>query len=354
MKRFQPILALALILLAGCTSEIYETKEDQGKDTPKGELDEAKAQAIIKNITDIGEYDVPVKEGHITVVTYNSDTLAVTDEPMTIWVPKSAVATKAQSGLQTHYIDGNDPDAAAEIKNLKAPGNVGHIWQTIAFEDSYVGDYDYNDLVIHPKYSLSSSGILKIGIHPIALGGTKQIGLGFKVFQKGEQVGKDIIVTENCREELFDGMEGFINTVKFNHHWEGFKWTKKDIKIDPKKGAPSIIWFIKIDQNARLYSVNDKFGSLDANYRPYGLVITETGKTYVQDDQKGVVGWNWFTYPKETCNISDCYPSFDKWLRGEGSLSHEDDELQNVFNINDESDGDAKRIYVVPNGNTGL
>ena len=90
-----------------------------------------------------GTYDVPVKEGCITVVKAYGVTLAEAESPMTIWVPRMTL-TRSDEGLTTTFVPRD------EYPNFA--GNKSQLFQVVCFEDSRRGDYDYNDLVIHVLY----------------------------------------------------------------------------------------------------------------------------------------------------------------------------------------------------------
>ena len=84
-------------------------------------------------------------------------------------------------------------------------------WQVVAFEDSRKGDYDYNDLIIHVSWSIRENSYT-IAVQPIALGSSKKIKLGFEKMDGNISSVDEVIVAEDCRKDLFEGKEGFINT----------------------------------------------------------------------------------------------------------------------------------------------
>ena len=114
-----------------------------------------------------GTYDVPVKEGCITVVKAYGVTLAEAESPMTIWVPRMTL-TRSDEGLTTTFVPRD------EYPNFA--GNKSQLFQVVCFEDSRRGDYDYNDLVIHVLYQ-TRQNIFGFGVQPVALGSTKSIKL---------------------------------------------------------------------------------------------------------------------------------------------------------------------------------
>ena len=284
---------------------------------------------IEKNLLATELYTIPVKSGKTTYVVLGNDTIAVATSASEIYVPRSFMSTKSED-IKVTYQDGNDPKAGEY-----------QMWQTIAFEDSKSGDYDYNDLVIHVKYQYRASK-LYLGLHPIALGSTKNIALGCRVY-KGNTLLADRILANNCREELFNGTKGFINTLNkvTPIHYEKFAKIEEFSEVNNASHL-SLVWYIIVDGGTKLFSVNDKFSTLDAKYRPYGIVITNTGNKYWQEvyNSKGgqEVGSNWFEYPMEGVNVEKCYPSFATWLKG-GALDMKNPQEGTAFDI------DKNRIY---------
>lgn len=140
-------------------------------------------------------YDVPVKEGCITVVKAYGVTLAEAESPMTIWVPRMTL-TRSDEGLTTTFVPRD------EYPNFA--GNKSQLFQVVCFEDSRRGDYDYNDLVIHVLYQ-TRQNIFGFGVQPVALGSTKSIKLGCVVYKGGKRVFKGLITPDgaDCRSQYF-------------------------------------------------------------------------------------------------------------------------------------------------------
>lgn len=67
----------------------------------------------------------------------------------------------------------------------------------VCFEDSRSGDYDYNDLVIHVKYQWSGTRF-GFGVHPIALGSTKEVRLGAVVYKGSTRIFKGLLAPGNA------------------------------------------------------------------------------------------------------------------------------------------------------------
>lgn len=352
MKRFYLVLGIAL-----CAAISSCVKDNTGENP------QTEDKGITERLTTFTTMEVPVKDGKLTVVTFNGDTLCVTKTATSIIIPKTFATSKADEEIVISYVDSSNPNYAGY---LSGDGVNVKMWQTIAFEDSKAGDYDYNDLVIHIRYELSSQKAgeqkLFMGIHPIAFGATKNIKLGCVVYY-GETKVLDEIITQNSKEELFlnengesSGISEMINTFKINYHANVFT---KVISLDANNvrfGDIKVVWFIEIENGIRLYSVNERYPYLDANKRPYGLIISNTGKPWLIPNLDNVSTQHWFEYPTELLNISDCYNdsehlgfnSFDAWLTGstkEWNMRNP----KNVFDITQEYNG--KLVYEIAQSN---
>lgn len=331
MKRFVLLTAL-LAIVSGCV------KRPEPKPDP----------IVTERLTTIEEFSVPTKSGYTTIVTLGSDTLCVAVEPTAIWIPKNTpVYTKAGEGVTVSYIEGTDPAAG-----------TAQIWQTVGFEDSTVGDYDYNDLVIHCKYEIKtisrSDHKLGVGVHPIALGSTKNIALGCKIFIN-DVLAYDKVLSTNCRKDLFADQTGFINTgVTPNFHTNFFKAKSTfDLGECSNLANVKVVWYIIVGGNTYLYSVNDKYGYLDEGKRPYGIIVTNTGRSFYQDENNPAVGANWFPYPFEGVDMNTAYPTFNDWIEGRAeycdmSVSVPNKSIEPGTYCFDRPDIGLTRVYYAP------
>ncbi len=334
MKKTLIILA-AITLIASCTkiSDPNEITVDP---------------ATTSRLTTVEKFQVPVKTGYTTIVKLGSDTLCSTTEATSIWVPKQYAATKADEGVTVSYFEGTDPNAGSS-----------QMWQTVGFEDSEMNDYDYNDIVIHVKYQLKD-GNFGIGVHPIALGSTKQIGLGCKIFINDKLV-KNEYICDNCRKTLFDGQSGFINTQRSgaNFHTNFFKAAVFIDKCGTTKLSDiSVVWYIVVDSGTIFYAVNNHYGYLNKDNVPYGILITDTGKLY-DDHFVEDCGYNWFCFPYENVSMFDTYnhtPSFEDWIKGNSDYCDFDWQPNNAIDPNTytfyRSDEGETIIYKFPSGRT--
>lgn len=271
------------------------------------------------------EFKIPVKNDKVTIVTVGEDTIAVAYSEFPILVPKGVDA-------KISYVDRNDLSeknlARSYNEALKNEINQSKLFQVICFEDSRVGDYDYNDLVIHVKYE-QRGNLFGFGVQPVALGSTKDIKLGCDVYKGNKKIFSDLITKDKTvREQMFnDGngkeYEGFLNVmfdkIDFNRNrtYLGSTIRNWDLSKIKENGVVRVEWFIEVDGDTRLYALSTEHlkQSLDADKLPYGLVITETGMQYT--DNKGEIsGKDWFNYPQETRHIKDVYPEIWAWMIG--------------------------------------
>src|SRR5574344_1755887 len=157
------------------------------------------------------EYSVPAKAGYGSIVTCCGDTLSIADDSKndTILIPKnrqvtsqvltgketpSSAATKAVTDGEGVVISYYTMDATGYSSIFKS--NMKQMWTTEAFEDSKNCDIDYNDLLIHTLYRISSNK-LQIGIHQIAYSATKSITLGLTVYKNNVKVYDEVISTRS-------------------------------------------------------------------------------------------------------------------------------------------------------------
>lgn len=249
MKRLL-LMAFIATLFISCVDQPEVPNNNKETDNGKIEI----AESLITTM----DYDVPVVEGQVTTVSYKGMLLARTSTPLKIKVPKEAIA-RSSDGLSVTYSEGQ---ASQPFSNL---------WQTVLFEDSKNGDWDYNDIVIHTNYKINGSK-LSVGIHPIALGSTKNIKIGFRWTQAGKS--EEVIVASNAREELFGGMQGFINTRAYDIHYDSFV-KEIDATLADESSVVNIDWFIIVDNGIKLFAVNQSGDKcIDDKGMPYGFALT--------------------------------------------------------------------------------
>lgn len=304
MKKF--LLIMLAVLAASCI------------DKPEGEPSKPPVDVDLDHFQTAEAFEVPVKAGHITVVKADGVTVAEADSPMTIWVPRMH-GTRAEEGVTVEFVP------SAEYPSFE--GNKSQMFQVICFEDSFEGDYDYNDLVIHVLYQ-QRGNIFGFGVQPIALGSTKSIRLGCVVYKGATKVFDGMITPEgvDCREQYFKSVEGFINVNNRNvidfkePHYLASTCRNWDLSKVAGEGAPRVEWFIEAG-GKRIYALSTSYlsQSFDKGGLPLGLVITTTGTEYTENGYK--CGFDWFNYPYESVHIKNVYPQMWEWLSSNKAYS---------------------------------
>ena len=180
-------------------------------------------------------YEVPLQEGLVTVVTFNGDTLAITDVPLSIQVPIGSVANtrSGSSSLQAFHHKYGDLPAFDQGSSIEYKQHI------LYFEDSFKADYDYNDVVlqldVESKNGNSAKASVDICVRGLALGSSKNIGFGFT-----DLSGNDHLLTDNVRRDYFSDSKGFINTVKGKSFVQGIISEKN--KSDKNRERYSIVY----------------------------------------------------------------------------------------------------------------
>lgn len=277
---------ITIVALASCThyDSLYK-KENLDK--------------IIANCTTSEEFQVPVKEGYTTVVTYGEDTLAVANEPISILVPRRSKLQSKSDGM---------PGIKIDYAIVKSTETYSQNWQAVMFEDSRRVDYDYNDLIIHVYSSCNyNKSIQTIEIQPIALGSEKTIALGCILAD-----GSKHMITDDVRRDLFKDAEGFVNTLNDKDPIK-YKLSKKlTHQFNFANVLPTIAWFIEVEDE-RFFAISG-----DNQYVNYDEMITDDGLPYGLVIHGGVDGKanGTFVYPQEKTAIYKAYPDFNNWVKG--------------------------------------
>ncbi|MFA7116411.1 MAG: DUF4842 domain-containing protein [Bacteroidales bacterium] len=258
----------------------------------------------LDNIESLAKYHVTTKTNSTTIVTYLGETLAVTTEPIDIWLPKEAVSsTKAgeDSDLVITFSDAYDKIASSSY------------WQFVAFEDTENGDLDYNDLVIHAKVTNSvnhKNSIYAPGytttyiyVQGVALGAFLNITLGISYKENG--IIKDAILSDNCRRDFFNHNGAFpINTRDYTEPNRTHYPTLHPMTplVLNQSVALKVMWFIEAD-HIRYYAATNDINTDIAN------VIGHNGLPY------GISFTKKFDYPIEKDSITAAYPNFKEWVK---------------------------------------
>lgn len=154
MKRMNYVIAILLMMsLSSCVKSI----ENRQEKTIKSEFELTEALSV------------PLKEGFITKVTQNGDVIALSDRAMLVYAEKSG-------SVQTEFI------SYADMPEFQKETGISESNSVLMFEDSYNGDYDYNDVVLYVKHRLKQiKGVryFDVYVKPIALGSTKRLVFGY-------------------------------------------------------------------------------------------------------------------------------------------------------------------------------
>ena len=339
MKRIFTILTLISIIL--WSSSCLKLQRPNNSEI-EAELTQTMEKFVL---TESVIVDVP--EGKLAVVTLTGTTDTIAILPMTagIMVPSISAFTEAETKAK------GDPSINVEIITPTGGMDVGHSkyagfsnsYFTLVVEDSFVGDYDYNDLVLgiclynykqegkKAPYTLNDF-IGSLQIKPIACGSSNKIGFGIRIGKDGE----DILLTDDVRRDYFDGAEGFINTAKWQNGIMDF-----DVReiYSQNTWIGDLYFFISVG-NYHLYAANTNIKMLDKNKCPYGIVISNvTGNDNnvyknINDEDKAKYGdiqkfmcRTWWRYPYESVNLNEAYPKdknggwFDFVLNKNNSMS---------------------------------
>jgi hypothetical protein len=180
--------------------------------------------------------------------------------------------------------------------------NEKSIDKIVCFEDSYKGDYDYNDLIFYVR-TTKCGGSIKFQIKPMALGATLPAALGVKgVDASGKELYNSVIINDD-RKTLFNGDQGFINTnVPDNINDKDYPiQSNPDWYIEAGDGKDDIckIYFY-IVVNGRPMFAGAEGTPTDTQGRPYGIVLLS----------------NDFKYPAEYTNIENVYAGSGAWFDG--------------------------------------
>lgn len=270
------------------------------------------------NLSTTEEYYVTTIANYVSVVSVNDVEIAEIVTPTNIMIPRNSTP-------HIEYVPMED------YPNESINKNKTQLFQVICFEDSIVGDYDYNDFVFHVKY-LRKGNIFGMYIQPIALGSVKDIKLGCTVYHRDKIIFDGLISEKKVRDSFFLGESGFINTFSFQKETELkerflMNWKLEGIGSD----VPVVEWFILVDNNMKLYALSTHYSNMmfNKNGLPYGIVITNTGLVHYEGTME--CGYDWFNYPEELTHISSVYPKMWEWLSGNKTFDFKDfysDELK--------------------------
>lgn len=270
--------------------------------------------------------DVTVPSGKYEVVRIGTDTLCVATESQSVVVPKGITPT-----IDEYTLPSSSRTEVGYFNPLSGSKDGSYArekyWQVIAFEDTKNGDYDYNDLIIHIRYQLTTKGVFSLFIHPVAYGATKTINLFYEVYYKSDNT----LITSgsimNTKKNLFlDDSSGFINTGSYTRHYDGYTASVENIATSVTNLSKlSIVWYITTnnDPNTKIYALSksliNKADLFDSTGYPYSLVLSGVNPDgYPIAGTNNKCGYDWFKYPLETIDIRKCY-DMSSWLSNNGT-----------------------------------
>lgn len=325
MKRIFSLLALASIVLWSSSCLKLQRPDNSEKEA---EIAQAMEKFVLtESVT------VEVPEGKLAVVTLKgtTDTIAILPMTASIMVPSASAFAEAETkakGDPSIDVDIIDPTGGMNVTEGAKYAGFSDSYFTLAFEDSFKGDYDYNDLVLEIRldnrkiegkkapYTLEDF-IGRLHIKPIACGSRNKIGFGIRIGKNGE----DILLTDDVRRDYFDGAEGFINTASWQNGIMNF-----DVReIYSQTGWIGDLYFFIAVGNYHLYAANTNIQMLDKNKCPYGIIVSSVtgndnevyGKLTPEDEvaQREVPTKEskfkcrtWWRYPYESVSIDEAYP----------------------------------------------
>ena len=279
---------------------------------------------IDKNLELTKEFEVPVKENKITVVTKDMDTLAITDTPTTISIPRySKISSRADELVNIDYID------YKELPKFTKGSSITSEFGILMFEDSEKADYDYNDLIVSYRMQIES-GILgyfyTIRIKPIALGSTKNLAFGYL-----DNNNFSHYLSNDIRKDWFLDKTGFINTSKGQQFSTVIENNDKIDKFD-KFFINRLLYKDHSTSNYGGYIQYDNQYANFLSFLSYGIkffIEDEEGERFIVASRdlkvKGSLPYGLMIpeyiecYPYEKENIDIVFPNFIKWINNKNN-----------------------------------
>ncbi len=205
-----------VLFMAACAAAFSSCAEDSSP--IEGGTGKTNEVTIVDRYALTKSYQVPVDgDGTVSQAVLHrangeTEVLATTDIPLTIQIPswvQNEPVKRSGGASDQDYIE--IVKYAKGTIDFEANSYVKDGSSVLMFEDSRVGDFDYNDLVLYVKHSItgnnvSSAAKITICVKPVALGSANKIAFGW------EDGNGEHMLSENVREDFFFGEEGFINT----------------------------------------------------------------------------------------------------------------------------------------------
>jgi len=306
---------LALFTLGACDYEQYHYQ---------GEVD-----PIIATVADLATVEtahIDVPQGQVAVVTLKETGDTIAELPMSCDIMVPTMTEEAVTRANFNSYDVNYISAVGGSFNSKQQF-IYDSYFTVAFEDSKELDCDYNDLVLNicldnraPRSTDNAKDFkARLFVHPIALGGTKQVGFGIRL-----QDGTEKLLTDDVRRDYFQGKLGFINTELTQTEPMQFPVVEA---YTQDEFLGSIYFFIQADGERR-YALNtgNTDRVVDTHGYPYGIIVTNCNgndtnvgnkltaedKNAFKDHQSNASNYlfktrTWWQYPAEQVSLDEAY-----------------------------------------------
>lgn len=257
---------------------------------------------------------INVPEGYKSVIYIGSTKVATCYKSGNIILPKS-IGTKAELPYEVINVAVDSESRILSENTLE---------MVVAYEDTKNGDHDYNDLVFQAHLDIlngtDGSSTIKMEITPVAMGASIKLGLGCVLTGADGAVFADELISADCRSYLFNGDQGFINTMFSRKHYAPCTRT-----ITPAvTGAVTDISWYLISNDQRLYASTSFQACLDSENMPQGLVLMNLRPDIFYKEEGGAkyyCGNDFWQYPMESVPISEVYPAFTQSFLDKGDFS---------------------------------
>lgn len=291
-------MALIAVMMTACVENEKDLFDGEKLEIPSVPLE---------NFRFTEDFEVPVNDGEITVVTFNGEVIYEGNVATTIQVPKTLANTRA-GGLAWHFKPNLTPGKWSYVQSMEG---------VVMFEDLDDDDFDYNDFVTRVKFQLvvdaNTTHATRVQIgnlesYPKAMGATLPLTFGFEIVRTDtDELLHDITIYQDVREKAFDGEEGFINTVIEQKHTK--MYNRNSSVANGASVAPAGLrvedlaynFYIKTKNGRKRYTADSQKAVPTNNGQPFGLFIPTVTS---------------FDYPIERIPIYAAYPNFIKWLSG--------------------------------------
>ncbi|MDR0970782.1 MAG: hypothetical protein LBM25_00140 [Bacteroidales bacterium] len=299
MKKLFLFLGIAAL---GVSCSVEDNKQPSSQST----------KVDFNNIAPFVVKQAPVQEGYTTIILADQDTVCTTNVAMKYLFPKGAEET-------IKYV----PSSKDVIF-----GGTNNVAFMAGFEDSRIGDNDYNDFVCYIKViggwdeNLESFDAT-VQIYPIASGAAQVVQFGI-LLPNGQ---KEILST-NVKNDFFPYAEAgknFINTLG--------KEMETTIAGTVQEYTYNIQGLTDFTQGISPFIVNTIGDTLytiisgNTENLNYNSLVSATDKPL------GIASSKFFKYPIEFKSALNCYTTFGEWIEGNATSMGEIVSLDSVVNF---------------------